>query len=844
MCFQFCGCQCQPGYTGSNGGVDPHTKIVESACGSLGLPGTSNYESTDSNQQCTERCSYLGRTTLCGGNGYTPAGYVLAENIAGYGSYLEMDCFAGAGQSPGCTTTWPAAFQSAFGTPTVGMCICDPGYYGFLNFVACMPIQTGFCSGNGYDITGPPKGVGSCPATGPWGFGPLQAATTSTICGQRYSSTAPAMDQPSPKCLCQPGFIGAPTITTQCSQAIQTVTCNGQGMDHCTTCQYPASTSLGAPSCLCNPGWVPNLSSGTDQCAFFGPCTSFNPVCGGNGQCSSADDFSQCHCNTGFGGYACCPGQFGSSCPGPSCAICNGQGTCTNSGTCSCPAGTLPPGCCTGCDSTQGCLGDGRCDCPVLGSVQCGAYGTGCVNAAIRTCTFRNATVNGFSIQLGGMFGCPLIQGTACGPHGICTHNVVALNPGSQSNTVTGSCQCLQDLPVPYNRTGPFCCPIAPGQTQPCGNRGFCDPYRGVCQCNNLVIGQACETVIACDPSQQSQCTLGQECQQAECSGNGKCLQNTDGLFGLGDYLAQMQFGSTLCTGSYVTRDNVVFTSCQLIQFLLVVYRAFYQLDPSVTIVRNIPESDFYSVPYATCTAGLSQAQCYWNSLVSMAQNMPPTGTPSQFTLCSLMASPTTYVNQAFALANPTRVPFLVVGNYYNQLVNAFSACTSAISVAEGMAAILLWDVWYQLYRGLNAASMPDTINTFSVPQPNLPVANPGTEWQCQCPAGTGGVQCQISGCPLGANGQSCTGFVNGIFQGACIGNSRCECSPAFGCTNCACPKSPGCYPTGGSAQNICGGARGSCVQVNSSTTFQCSCLPAYYGQYCQDVVCQPPGQP
>src|SRR6185369_6252101 len=110
--------------------------------------------------------------------------------------------------------------------------------------------------------------------------------------------------------------------------------------------------------------------------------------------------------------------------------------------------GFEPPGCCPNCDASQACLLDGRCDCPVIGLQQCGAYGTGCSNTAVKACSFRNATatvrtgIQFANISMGMQFGCPV---STCTRNGLaCTS--VALPLDGSGGLITGSCLCKQDL--------------------------------------------------------------------------------------------------------------------------------------------------------------------------------------------------------------------------------------------------------------------------------------------------------------------------------------------------------------------------------------------------------------
>lgn len=864
-CTQFCGCQCPAGTVGYSGGnafaclsqpagVDP--------CGYNGnVPGTSGYSTTNSECQCPQRCNFDARTTLCSGHGVSPADYTLHE--ANKIPYPEMDCFPGAGVN--CVANRNSLFAGTWGSSTLGYCLCDPGYYGQTLTAQTDPstgqvyhvvancarqVSVDFCSSAGRDSTGPPIGAETCMATPgpPLKFSPTNGPLGENFqnCGRRYVSSmakdTSSFTQP-PKCLCNPGIIGG-SGTSQCSQTIRALTCSGHGQDQCLACRYTADATT-APACQCDVGWGPSLPSGGGiQCGSFVSCSVYgcgtppSPVSGYvptlGGTCNTGDQ--SCTCHQGYGGIACCPLQFQNAT-----IVCNGVGSCTTNGYCSCPGWQLP-GCCPQCDSSQTCLIDGRCDCPVLGGIKCGGFGTGCVSGgfvnigthrqALLACQFQNALVQPrtgvfFSVPITGQFGCP-----PCGSGGACTSNA---HPLDYNSTVTGSCVCAQDLPQGYNRTGSYCCPTAAGQNAPCsgGVNGYCNPLTATCVCDPGVLGLACETNTQCNPSLSSQCTgPGGQCPSGtECSGNGQCTHNVAGSFGLGDYLAQLNYG-TGCISPYTTKDRVQIADCSLVVFLKAVYAAFFALDPTA-VPGGVPESNYY--PVSVCNTGVTRGQCLFALLVAM-QSLPA-GTPVSNTLCSQMQQDPLYVVHAFNRINPTRQ--LLTGNYFNQLSSAFTCSSNTTTLATGMASLLAWEMWNKLYRDTKEGP-PDT--TRFTMNPGLPLTNPGSEWQCQCAAGgIGGVQCEQTGCPVGSNGVACSGFVNGQFQGLCTGSNQCECSAAWGCQACDCPKSPGCFPLGASGQVLCS-TNGNCLLNSTSRSFQCQCQPQFTGTYCDLSRCQPPG--
>lgn len=831
-CTQFCGCVCKTGFTGDTGGhscdLGSSTSI---ACGSSGnTPGTNNYQLTNQGCVCGTRCGFTARTTLCSSRGVLPSDYELNDVHNSGFNFLEMDCFVGAGV--GCVQNYAAqqSYTSVYGTATVGFCRCDPGYYGAAAspfFTACgSSISASYCQLNGHDNTGFPAGVGGCPSSPPF--------TGFTSCGQRYvSSLTPGTGF---LCRCNAGWIGGtgPTDQTQCASTIRALTCSGHGQDACNNCTY-VSTSKFAPQCLCDLGWGPGFTSGQAQCTTFISCATYgcgtprSPVQGYTptfgGTCTSVNA-TVCNCNAGYGGIACCPFQFGSSS-----VFCNAQGPCTSSGTCSCNQGFQLPGCCSGCDASQQCLPDGRCDCPTLGALKCGSFGVSCSNTTVRVCTFRNATVTpragvSFSVPMAGQFGCPLGD---CAGHGTCTSLSAVLD--TTSNSVTGSCTCSQDLAAPYNRIGSFCCPIYPGQTAPCsgGVQGYCNPLTATCICDPGVLGLACETNTNCNPKASP---------PSQCNGNGQCSQNVAGDGGLGDYLTQLLF--TTCSSPYISSDGLQFSNCGAILFLQRAYAGFFGIN-TLAPPAGLSESAFYNHPYPTCTAASSQSLCFMAMLVSM-QTLP-NGAPTANTICgqiNAFGGSAGYVLQAFARLHPTRSLFS--GAYDNQLTTSFTCSATQQTIADAMASMLGWELWNQLYR--SDVSTPPDSRLFTI-IPSLPAvlqpSGPFTQWECECPAGVGGSQCQQTGCPIGTNGQTCSGFTNGVFQGACNGLGSCECSAAFGGTACQISKSPACFPTGDSGVTLCSN-NGQCVLING-TAFTCQCQAQFTGNYCQLSRCQPPGK-
>ena len=796
----------------------------------------------------------VARYTLCSGHGYNKRGW---DRV-----FLQQ-------------TQLPKLFDVQTATES---CNCDPGYFSSRTFAtgtaSCdcgtcgirvehctTTVRSYFCSCHGRDNAGPEylnTGTGDqcggttidegcaflgdqTPGQVPW----------SSQCAPVYNSVSSGT--PNVLCLCDHDYIGIPNGQggqNQCNTRISVAICNGRGQDPSSGSRYPANAIAlqnnqwritgtgGFYACQCDDGFGPNTAGSTTQCSTFLPCQA--PYsCGsatGRGTCGCSG--TCCTCNAGFGGIACCPLKFGTT------AVCNGFATakCQNDGTCNCPPGTQDPGCCVGCDLSQECQLDGRCSCPKIAGDLCGIYGT-CVASGIPVGSQLNCTCNGTSVvdvdgptgpiapknvTYGGKFCCPVINGLVCGPGGsVCT------STPHPSDPLTGGCACGP------GRAGRFCCPIAPGQTKECGDNGVCQT-NGQCLCRDIgVTGSACELNTNCDNVVTTQ----------ECRGSGSCVFSSPGLSA---YLQDLRFDDVLNL-PYTTTDGQNFTDEGAVQFLRAVSRAFHGFDP----LDQPQESKYYTANITACQQALAAGQgrggCLWAMLSSCF--------PPRDAFIGTFSTVEAYVERAFRQLHPTRIipppAASPQGTFMLQESAAYTnTCLGGGQPREAMASLLSWELWLQLYRDPNnPTSLPAASGITLLP------SHQGAPYHCRCtpPLSTaqigidsapGGFRCQFT-CPVGGtlgttDLQVCSGFSQGVFRGACVGNNLCECSSKFSGNACQFPLTPSCFAVNSQDAEPCTNSRhGFCRRVDvpgqTIPNFNCNCSAQFTGTYCELCRCQPP---
>jgi hypothetical protein len=849
--FEGCLCKCAPGTSGK-----PYGTGAEFACGSKSPVVGTGWYSEDEVSDCKSHCDNLStRSTHCNSHGYDTC---RAQEL-GWSAFALYGCDSEDGVhykdvDSACVDVSAAPVQ-----PKIN-CRCDPGWMTQHDFTpscnaACaIRIRDDMCSGRGRDSTGLEAGNGTCGADGDfYFFDPSCGFGWPSKNGYTLMTTEPSMYQ---VCLCDPGWAGMPNPTTrlgQCSQTVREYACTNHGNPVCTSCQYTSNASISTIPCTCdaNSGWT------GQQCDRFEPCTLYD--CGPHGNCSvngtgcSSNGPNPkgrcCQCDAGYGDIGCCPLKFGST------VACNGLGVCLVTGNCSCPLGSMAPGCCIGCDPvSQTCREDGRCTCPIINGTECGYRGSYC-SEVVQLCicesfVFSAPAISDITVQTGGLFCCPLntVSGLLCSGRGICTSQPAAELLG------TGGCLCQAGY------GGAYCCPMAAGQTKACGAHGLCLPD-GTCQCDAGVGGPlgACEINYNCqnDP----------EHWDFECNGGGSCVRNsqTGGPNDMGSYLELLGFADQPNTAYQTHDDTGSFTDEAAIFFIQRYWQAF--INTNLRLVTD--EGSYYTLDLSECAAGApsGRGECLWNMIRkchSQRQDYLQT-----------FSSASVYVNtQVFPYLHSGRT--INSAPFFTQVAaSLLDACSNGSSLAkEAVASLLLYEVWrMQTPQPLGGSA------TALAGIQMLPTNIRGYPYQCKCtpPRDTdiigfslapGGKYCQLL-CPVGGTAgrlplQVCSGFENGILRGYCtdeyddpagVGDTglpgipapgKCVCGPRFAGNACQYNRAPGCFPLDSVTADACTSARqGTCVQSLdqlNNPIFSCQCTSQFTGPYCQFNKCLPPG--
>eukprot|EP00761_Pharyngomonas_kirbyi_P012834 gb/GECH01012861.1/.p1 GENE.gb/GECH01012861.1/~~gb/GECH01012861.1/.p1 ORF type:complete len:1707 (+),score=315.99 gb/GECH01012861.1/:1-5121(+) len=227
--------------------------------------------------------------------------------------------------------------------------------------------------------------------------------------------------------------------------------------------------------CRCDTGYYGEscLNSGcSDQCSYHGRC----------------DGTNGCLCDYGYWGVDC-----QNVCSGGIYNVCSGRGSCQNDGTCQCDDPFYGPACefqdCqSNCNENGRCLRDrGECIC------DSGFWGDHCQYECPTTGENFECSGRGICSSLTGECYCYQNSwGNAC-EFSDCAVECV----NGQCNTRTAQCECDKGY------WGEGCDKLCPGGSEnPCNGKGDCDQNSGVCLCDELSAGIACnQSVTSLSPS-------------------------------------------------------------------------------------------------------------------------------------------------------------------------------------------------------------------------------------------------------------------------------------------------------------------------------------------------------
>ena len=375
--------------------------------------------------ECSLRCPHDAWGKVCSGHGACQGGACACDGQPAQGHWGGLSCDACAPGYFGASCEQVCVM----GVSADQQCVCDTGWAHANCSARCPDGSQGVCSGHG-------------------------------LCddGNLGSGT----------CLCQPGYAGADCALT-CPGGVDGP-CSGHGLcdpsGGACACLDAAAGRWGGPDCstckdryfgpACNltcPRVADGLTcSGHGSCTFDGRC-----LCGAAGSANRWAGSLCDKCLYGFFGAGC-----GQVCPGGSCNVCSGHGTChsglAGNGTCRCDAAP----------STGHWVGRDCAQC------QSGYYSEGCTRQ------------------------CPGFPDDICSGHGYCLD-------GRYS---TGACVCFERPEVgswagldcgecARGFYGPRCAEACPGGAAvPCSGHGACADGRqgaGTCLCTAGYVGDHCE---------------------------------------------------------------------------------------------------------------------------------------------------------------------------------------------------------------------------------------------------------------------------------------------------------------------------------------------------------------
>merc|ERR1711871_1551129 len=280
------------------------------------------------------------------------------------------------------------------------------------------------------------------------------------------------------KCACMAGWGGRDANdAVDCSRNICQNDCNGRG-----TCTNSSST--GASSCVCKPGYTGTYCEKLDDAARHNHGRAYDDDCDlDTGLCKTRTprpSKRRCECEHGWGLVKdcslseCTNNQKGHEAFGK---ICSDHGTCQNGTTCACAKEY------TGKKCTR--------KCPMVNGLVCGGHGE-CIadgNSSLAVCKcapkWTGATCNVPTCEMG-----------------LDEEGILKPCSGKAKGTcVDGTCYC-RDGWMHGNCEKKTC----PGD---CNGQGRCED--GKCHCNAGYTGHDCSKTACCDP---------------KCSGNGKCMDD------------------------------------------------------------------------------------------------------------------------------------------------------------------------------------------------------------------------------------------------------------------------------------------------------------------------------
>jgi hypothetical protein len=733
-----------------------------------------------------------------------------------------------------CTATTPSC--SGHGScDALGLdCVCKYGYSGtYCSTPVCVTAEGDSrsytlvtCNNHG-DCVNASAGLCQCDAgysgQGCYNTTCRSSISSSVYCGGLGAQACTFMSNGSSSCSrCPQDFIGPSCEQRICITASNNRTCNDQGQ----CVQYIAGVLQRSPVCECYTNW----GGGTCE---YNACVQKLDSCSGHGTCVGAGLSAVCACSGNWAGESCnvthCAGwadanecgdlaQYSSRCN-------------TTTGQCRCPTSLPSPSICaegfTGSTCTvPTCLNPiTREVCSGIGT--CNATSQQCVCPAQRagpTCrdeilgidwnTTASVTCNFGNIATGFVATHTALQ--TCDPH---TGRLpmwirVARAPS---------------FPVCRSGTGgAYCCPYPAGSGIVCGDHGTCNGL-GLCVCAS---GWSKDSLGAC--------TVNTAC--GGCAGGSSCSVQ----FKLSAQLAQLRLAQDSCfaRGAINTTTVDLWVRTHSIctdQPTCIVTDA--EVGVRVFVLGMTASPTSYSSSFLDCSYDVPNhaalATYYVPPLVNggfdlfggVTYDTDPGN--ALWDVMALEAFQRAWIPAGFTLATVRGQIDLMLARVTENVVvaDATFAATAATNFYTAALALDWFGMWHTLASTLTYMTRLD-VTTGLVPYPSMvgePVCTP-------CDSGKAGTHCDVA-CPVGLNGNVCSGFQAGLWRGSCDTNTgTCVCARGLLGIACQIDTTALCYASG--SPLVCN-SHGACKpNVTQHTQYGCVCAAGWSGTFCETSVC------
>lgn len=381
-----------------------------------------------------------------------------------------------------------------------------------------------------------------------------------------------------------------------------------------------------------------------------------------------------------------------------------------------------------------------------------------------------------------------------------------------------GRGQCGRDSECICDSTslgGLYCCPIGSGQSAACGAHGTC-AVDGTCACDSGWSGTTCQTDISCGSCGNGTCfnsnpihayltRLRMDLAPAFPAGDSWVYVNILSQSTAGaPRINTIELGDAGMDQNYIAIADASSVSREAAYGGLLIRKLFMDFNfGNFDAFRSPYFIDCFNTPVVFSTSlydsilGLSRLPLYrarWRT--NGAVDVTP------------------YVDAIFAsFHEPVAVPD---PTYRNAVINAINGATTDAEVAFALSALMVYQV---LLTPQGAVTYPSS----------SPVE------ACVCAAGKAGPNCEYT-CPIGSDGQMCSGFAGGVWRGTCNGATGvCACASFRRGDACEADVVGHCVATSQTGVPVCSN-HGTCA--NTTNVWRCTCESDWTGHLCNVSAC------